>query len=78
MTAAIDVGLLAQLVWVSIAAGLVLSLCFSLAILGGARAGELRREGRDGAALAYGVIAVLALAAIAALVVFGISVIVAK
>ena len=77
-TAAIDFGLLFQLVWVAALSGALVGLAFSLLILGSVRAGDLRREGRAAAAMAYGTMAVLAAAGIAALVVYGIVVIVNK
>jgi len=76
--AAIDVGLLFELVWAAALAGVAVAACFSLVILGSSRAGELRREGRGGAAVAYGALGVFGAVAVAALVVFGISVIVTK
>ena len=78
MTAAIDVGLLFELVWAAVLAGVAVGVCFSLVILGSVRSGELRRAGRGGAALGFAVLAVAAVVAVAALIVFGISVIVAK
>ncbi len=50
---AVDIGLLWQVIWVSVVAGVGISALFSLVILGGARAGDARRAGRDGAALGY-------------------------
>jgi hypothetical protein len=78
MIATIDVGQLAELVWVAIAAGIAVALCFSLAIVGSVRAGEMRRAGRGGAATAHAILALVALAAVTGLVVFGLIVIVAK
>ena len=74
--ASVDVGLLAELVWVAGLAGAAVALCFSLLIVGTVRSGDLRREGRGSASLAYGALAVAMTLAIAALVVFGIVVIV--
>jgi hypothetical protein len=51
---------------------------FSLVIYGAARASDLRRQDRALAAGAYGVVAALALAGCAALVVYGIRVMVEK
>lgn len=78
MSAAIDTGLLLELVWASGAAGAIVAVCMALVILGTARSGDLRREGRHAAATANAVMAGVALMAVAALIVFGISVIVAK
>jgi hypothetical protein len=76
--ATIDTGLLFELVWAAALAGVAVSLCFSLVILGSARASELRRQGRNGAATAYATLAVGGAAAVTALIVFAISVIVSK
>jgi hypothetical protein len=47
---AVRVGQLAELVWVAVAAGLVVSLTFSLALLGAIRGDDARRGGQSGAA----------------------------
>lgn len=78
MSATIDTGLLFELVWAAAAAGAVVAVCMALVILGTARSGELRREGRHVAATANAAMAGVAFLAFAGLVVFGISVIVAK
>jgi hypothetical protein len=78
VTAAIDFGLLFQLVWVAALSGAAVGLAFSLLILGSIRAGDLRREGRSAGAVAYATMAALAALGITALVVFGILVIVKK
>ena len=68
---------LLDLVWVAPLAVLVVSITFSLTLLGTTRAGELRRAGQSGAATAYGALALLSGAAFAALVIAGVGVIVA-
>ena len=78
MIATIDTGLLFELVWAAALGGVAVSLCFSLVILGSARAGELRRQGRTAAATAHATLAIAGAAALTALIVFGISVIVSK
>jgi hypothetical protein len=78
MIATIDWGLLFELAWAATLSGVAVGACFALVILGSIRAGDLRREGRDAAAAAYGAVALVAAGAIAALIVFGISVIVSK
>lgn len=78
MTATIDTGLLVELVWAAAAAGVAVAICVALVILGAARSDDLRREGRHAAATANAALAGAALLAVAALIVFGISVIVAK
>jgi hypothetical protein len=78
VSATIDTGLLFELVWAAAASGAIVAVCFALVILGTTRSSDLRREGRHAAATANAAMAGLALVAFAALVVFGISVIVAK
>jgi len=67
----IDTHALLKVLYASVAAGLSIAVVFSLAILGATRASDLRREGRDGASLAYGVLAAIALLISAAIVVYG-------
>jgi len=78
MIAAIDWGQLGELVWAAALAGGAVGLFAALAIRGSVRAGELRRSGRAGAAAANAALAVVAGGVLAALVVFGIVVTVAK
>jgi hypothetical protein len=51
--AVVDGDALLQVIGVSIGAGLGLALVFSLAIASGARAGQARRSGAEGVALAW-------------------------
>jgi len=51
---------LLQVVWVSLVAGIAVTAIFSLALLGSARSAELRRNGREAGAVAYGALAVVA------------------
>ena len=76
MIASIDVGKLLELAWVTPVAAIVVSLVFSLAVLGSARAAEASRAGSNGLAAAYGALAVLSLLAFAGVAVAGILVIV--
>jgi hypothetical protein len=78
MLATIEFGKLAQVVWVSLVAGIGVTAVFSLVIYGSAQSGEARRDGRGGAATAYGALAGISLAVVAAGVVFAITVILNK
>ena len=69
---AVDGQLLVQVVWVSLVAGLGISVLFSLVILGGAKAGDARRAGRGGVAAGYFVLAIVAFALFALGVVLGV------
>ncbi len=62
---AVDGHLLVQVVWVSLVAGVGISVLFSLVIVSAAKAGDARRAGRAGPAAGYGVLAVLTFAAFA-------------
>jgi hypothetical protein len=75
---AVDAGLLGQVVWVSLVAGVGVSALFSFVIVGSAKASEARRTGRDRAALGYSALAVLAFAVFAVGVVFGVKVMLTK
>jgi hypothetical protein len=75
---AVDTHLLWQVVWVSLLAGVGISALFSFVILGAARAGEMRRAGRDGAALGYATFAALAFTLFAVGVVLGVQAMIVK
>jgi hypothetical protein len=76
--AAIKVSELAQVVWVSLVAGVGVTLLFSLVVLSSARSAECRRTGRDGAATAYAGGALVAFAVFAGVVVVGVNIMLAK
>ena len=75
---AIEWGLLLEVIWVSLLAGIGVTLFYSLVILGGARAAEARRAGRGPAAILYGALAILAGLAFLAGLVFGVGIILNK
>ncbi len=62
---------LVKMIYTSLAASVAIAIIFSLAIYGLARAGELRRSNRAGAATVHAVVGYLAVAAFLALVVYG-------
>ena len=68
----VDGHALLQLVWVGALAGLGVTAAFGVALLGMTRASELGRHGRSGTALLYGALGAVALAVVAAAVVYGI------
>ena len=78
MTAAIDAGQLAQVVWVSFLAGIGITTAYSFVVLGSARSAEARRAGRSAVALAYGTLAVLMFCLFAAGVAYGVHVMLSK
>jgi len=75
---AVDTGQLWQVIWVSLAAGVGVSTLFSLVIRAGARADDARRGGRDGAAMGYGILAVVVLLVFLGGVVLGVQVMLTK
>ena len=76
--AVVDWGALLEVVWTSLIGGIGVTAIFAVAILGGTRAIDLRQSGSPAAAGVYGVIAALALAAVALAVVLGILVMTQK
>lgn len=74
----VDWGALLEVVWTSLLGGIGVTAIFAIAILGGTRAIDLRQAGSPAAAVVYGVIAAVALAAVAVAVVLGILVMAQK
>jgi hypothetical protein len=70
----VDVDALLQVLWVSVAAGVGLSVAFSVTIAGAARATHERREGRAGPAVAWATVATLCAVLCGAAVVIGVTV----
>jgi hypothetical protein len=75
---AVDTGLLWQVIWVSLVAGVGISTLFSFVILGSARAADARRAGHGRAATAYGALAVVAFLLFAGGVALGVQEMVTK
>ena len=61
-----------ELIGVSLGAGMLVALSFSLCLYGAVHAGETRREGRHAAMAGWGVLATVAFAAFIVLCVLGI------
>ena len=78
LASVVDTGALLNVVWVSIAAGVGLSLVFSVTIAGAARASLHRRDGRTTAAMAWSVVASLCALICAAAVILGVIVMLHK
>ena len=68
----VDGHALVQLLWVGAAAGTVMTLVFSLAIVGVTRSATSRRAGHAGAATAYGLLGGLCVTLVGALVVLAV------
>jgi hypothetical protein len=71
ISALIDWHALLKVLYGSVLAGVSIAVVFSLAILGATRASDCRREGREGASVAYGVLATVAALISAGIVVYG-------
>jgi hypothetical protein len=67
-----------ELLYVAPIAAIAVAITFSLVIVGVARADEARREGATRTAAAFSVVAAVSLAAFAAVVVYGVTIIVQK
>lgn len=78
MPAAINTDALLEVVYASVVLGLVLSIAFSLLLYGAVRSADHRRDGSSGAALAFGLLAVLGATCFATIVAYGFYVIIAK
>ena len=76
-TKIVDVGQLAQVIYVALIAGVVVSLAFSLVIRGAVGAGEHRRS-RPVLAGAHGLLAVIGMLVVVAAIAFGVSTMLSK
>ncbi|HKG37633.1 MAG TPA: hypothetical protein VKB25_01490 [Conexibacter sp.] len=76
-TKVVDFGQLAEVIYVSLIAGVGISLAFSIVIRGAVRAGEHRRT-RPVVAGAHALMAVIGLIVVLAAVVFGVSTMLSK
>jgi hypothetical protein len=74
----VDTQALGETVLAAVLGGVGVTLIFSIAILGASRFADLSRDGRSAAAVAFGIVALVALAAFAAAIAFGIIVMTSK
>lgn len=77
MFGAVKAGDIFEVVWVSLVAGVFVTAAFSMVVLGSARSSEARRAG-TGHAVLWGGLAVLAFAAFAVVVGFGVHIMLSK
>jgi hypothetical protein len=75
---AVKAGDIVEVVWVSLVAGVSVTVAFSFVVLGLARSAEAARGGRGSMAVAYAGLALLAFALFAATVVFGVHIMLSK
>ena len=78
MLAAVKAGDILEVIWVSLVAGVFVSVAFSFVVLGMARSADAARRGAGTAAMAYAGLAVVAFAAFAATVALGVNIMLAK
>jgi hypothetical protein len=78
MLATVKAGDIFEVVWVSLAAGVFVSTVFSIVVLGSARSAEARRSGGGATSVLWGALAVVAFAAFAGAVVFGVHTMLSK
>ncbi len=76
--ATIDAGLLLEVVWASLLAGVFVTVVFSFVVLFSARSTEARRGGRSGTSMAYAALALAALAIFAGAVGYGVQIMLSK
>jgi hypothetical protein len=75
--AAVEAGDILEVIWVSLTAGVFVTVAFSLVVVGSARSAEARRTGQGSGAL-WGGLAVLAFAAFAVAVAYGVHIMLSK
>ena len=78
MLGVVKAGDILEVVWVSLVAGVFVSVAFSFVVLGMARSTEAARRGSGTAAVAYASLAVVAFGAFAAAVVLGVQIMLSK
>jgi hypothetical protein len=78
MLGAVEAGDIFEVVWVSLAAAVIVSTTYSFVVLGMARSAEAARRGNGTVALAYAGLAVVAFAAFAATVLIGVNIMLSK
>ena len=78
MLGAVEAGDIFEVVWVSLAASVIVSTTFSFAVLGMARSTVAARRGHGTVALSYAGMAVVAFAFFAATVVIGVNILLSK
>jgi hypothetical protein len=74
----IDTEALWQTIWTGALAGVGVSVVFALTILGVTRSSDMRRADRPATATLYGLVALLAVAAFFAIIVYGVTIITTK
>jgi hypothetical protein len=76
--AAVKAGDIIEVIWVSLLAGVFVTVAYSFVVVGSARSAEARRNHNGTAALVWAGVAVLSFAAFAGLVAFGVHIMLSK
>jgi len=76
--ASVDGGLLFQVVWTSLLAGVFVTVLFSFVVVFSSRSAEARRSGRGGPGVAYAALAIAAMALFAFAVGYGVHIMLSK
>jgi hypothetical protein len=76
--AVVEVGQIFEVIWVSLVAGVGITVAYSFVVYGTSRSAEARRAGRGGAAVAYGGLALAFLLVFAAAIVLGVQIMLSK
>jgi hypothetical protein len=78
VVAVVKAGDIIEVIWVSLAAGIFVSIAFSVVVLGMARSADAARQGNGTVAIAFAGLALVAFAAFAAAVVMGVNIMLSK
>ena len=78
MLGVVQAGDIVEVIWVSLAAAIIVSTTFSLVVLGLARSADAARRGDGTVALAFAGLAVVAFGLFAATVVIGVNIMLSK
>ncbi len=78
MLAAVEAGVLLEVAWVSLVAGVAVTVLFSLVVLFSARSAEARRGGSASRAMAYAGLALLFVAAFGVVLGYGVNIMLSK
>jgi hypothetical protein len=78
MLGVVELGQIFEVIWVSLLAGVGITVAYSLVVLGTGRSAEARRAGHTGAAIGYGALAAVFLLIVLGSFVFAIEVMLSK
>ena len=76
--AAVEAGDILEVIWVSLAAAVFVSVAYSVVVVGTARSAEARRNGNGTGAIVWGGVAIVSFLLFAAAVAFGVHIMLSK